>query len=658
MKKKFLFLILSLFMFLGAFLTTKPVETELMRAFLNPTSPLIKLSGVSSNYLNVILESDSENGIEDLKSFLPQNKIESASIFEVYKNYPENFLSAKTKKLIQTKQYKTLDEEALARVYNPLGFYIAPPDKDPYLLATDFVSSLINQEQEIKQGGKFYLALHYKIKDASEVQEFINAQKMAQEEFENSNIYFTGAPIHSFVTSQKSALEINLICLISTLMLAILCKFYFKSFKILIPIVGSILFGFLFGFSISTFVFKKLHVLTFVFSTSLIGISLDYSLHKFLTGKEKWFKKDLTASMLTTVIAFFVLLLSDMQVLKQIAVFTAFGLIGVYLFVLIVLDNKFKFQTTNFPKISLDKFKPYILIAMLGVIVLGFSRLKFDDNIKNLYIPPKNLLNAEMLYQKVFAPKAPEFILVEGKNIDEILQKEEELGINDSVSLSKFISSTKLQKENQELVKGLYDENLTNYGAFLAQDNIQKIKNKKMQIYNVENFALNQEFMLDKNTSYVMISEHRAGAISPVVEITKQLKAQRKNCMLLFPLMFGALFVFLSFLFGFKNAILITLSPLGGILFALGLISLLGHEINLFNIIALFLVTGFSLDYSIFRLNGQEKSKDAVFMSALSTMFSFLLLSLTSFKVVSSLGLTLFVGILGAYLLSLILIKK
>ena len=128
--------------------------------------------------------------------------------------------------------------------------------------------------------------------------------------------------------------------------------------------------------------------------------------------------------------------------------------------------------------------------------------------------------------------------------------------------------------------------------------------------------------------------------------------------MLLFPLMFGALFVFLSFLFGFKNAILITLSPLGGILFALGLISLLGHEINLFNRIALFLVTGFSLDYSIFRLNGQEKSKDAVFMSALSTMFSFLLLSLTSFKVVSSLGLTLFVGILGAYLLSLILIKK
>ena len=136
---------------------------------------------------------------------------------------------------------------------------------------------------------------------------------------------------------------------------------------------------------------------------------------------------------------------------------------------------------------------------MLGVIVLGFSRLKFDDNIKNLYIPPKNLLNAEMLYQKVFAPKAPEFILVEGKNVDEILQKEEELGINDSVSLSKFISSTKLQKENQELVKGLYDENLTNYGAFLTQDNIQKIKNKKMQIYDVKNFALNQEFMIDKN---------------------------------------------------------------------------------------------------------------------------------------------------------------
>ena len=60
----------------------------------------------------------------------------------------------------------------------------------------------------------------------------------------------------------------------------------------------------------------------------------------------------------------------------------------------------------------------------------------------------------------------------------------------------------------------------------------------------------------------------------------------------------------------------------------------------------------------IFRLNGGEKSKDAVLMSAASTAFSFLLLSFTSFKLISSLGLTLFIGITASYILSLFMIKS
>lgn len=54
--------------------------------------------------------------------------------------------------------------------------------------------------------------------------------------------------------------------------------------------------------------------------------------------------------------------------------------------------------------------------------------------------------------------------------------------------------------------------------------------------------------------------------------------------------------------------------------------------------------------------SSSEKSKDAVFISAVSTSFSFLLLSFTSFKLISSLGMTLFIGIVAAYVMSLILI--
>ena len=90
-------------------------------------------------------------------------------------------------------------------------------------------------------------------------------------------------------------------------------------------------------------------------------------------------------------------------------------------------------------------------------------------------------------------------------------------------------------------------------------------------------------------------------------------------------------------MYGIKNAFKITMPPLLGIIFTVALLSICGINLNLFHILGLFLILGFSLDYSIFRLNGGEKSKDAVLMSAASTAISFLHLSLTSFKLISSL---------------------
>ena len=654
MWKKILFLTLSLVIFLFAIFQAKPVETELTKAFFDTSSPIIKLTNISSKYLDVILESDSFEGLEDLKSELPNLNYDSSPLLNVYKNYPENFLSEKTRNLLKQKDYKTLDKFALERVYNPMGFYIALPDFDPYLFATDFVLSQIKDEQTKEFGGKYYSVSHYKITDNSEVERFINAQKNA----ESGKIYLCGAPVHTFITSHKSAFEINIICLVSTLCLILLCNFYFKSPKIIIPIGLSILFGFMFGYSASALIFPRLHILTFVFSTSLIGISLDYSLHYFLTGAEKSFKKNLTASMLTTVLAFSTLIFSNMEVLREIAVFTSFGLIGVYLFVLIVLSDLKITNYSTFPRFDISRFKLVVLIFVLLIIFCGGLRVKFDDNIKSLYKPSKTLLQSENLYRKVFNPSVTEFILVKGKNLDEIIEQEEKLNIENSISISDFVASKSRQKENLELTKELYNNNLSEYATFLNNEVVSKIKNKEFKLYNVNDFPLKDEFMLDNQTSFVITPKHFDNSINPTEEITKQLSNSRKECLKLLPIVYFVLFVFLTWFFGFKNSIKIVISPILGVLFALSLISICGYEINLFHILALFLIIGFSLDYSIFRLNSGEKSSDAVFMSAFSTAFSFLLLSLTSFKAISSLGITLFLGILSSYLLSLFMIKS
>ena len=267
-------------------------------------------------------------------------------------------------------------------------------------------------------------------------------------------------------------------------------------------------------------------------------------------------------------------------------------------------------------------------------------------------------MKSERLNQELFGQKNIKYILINGKNTDEILKKEEKMDIKNSISLSDFIFSTDKQKENFLLVKELYKNNLKSYGKFLSQAQIKALENKNFIHYDVENFPLKQKFMLDNNTSFIITSENVDNAIDPALEISKELKKIRIQCLKLFPIVFVILYLFLSFNYGLKQAFRIIISPLLGILFSISIISLFNIPINLFNILALFLILGFSLDYSIFRTQICEKSKDAVFISFLSTAFSFLMLSFVRFKLISSLGITLFIGITISYLLSLFMIKS
>ena len=656
MIKRILFLILSVIIFCIAFFVSKPPETELMAPFINPNSSIVKLANLSAKTVNVI---SSEN-------LQLQKPDDYSAILDVYRNYPANFLSEHKRELLKDKKYSVLEYEALQGIYNPLGIYIAPLDKDPYLLSSDFVLSK-QQEQEKEFEGKTYFLSRVKVKDKQDVEKLL-------EETDGKDVLLTGTPVHSYFAAKKSALEINIICFVSVLALIMLAKIFFRSVKLLVPIGLSILFGFLFGYSISALIFEKLHVLTFVFSTSLIGISLDYSLHYFCEDEDVGFRKSLTSSMLTTVAAFLTLMFSGIEVLRQIAVFTSFGLIGVYLFVIFILPMFPQIQPAMINgRIKFPRRAFYILL--FAVIILGSFKISFEDNLKNLYVPPKHLLEAETMYQKVFNPTPPQFILVKGENIDEILEKQEAI---EGFSLSNFVSSIKRQKENIALVEDLYANNLQQ----LENKTGAKFNPPENKIYSVENFPLNSEFMLDEKTSFVMVQNSalpplrgkcclaaKGGAydagkncdyeiINVADEISKILKNLRHTALKLLPCVFAVLYILLSCLYGLKKALKISISPALGILFTVAALSLAGISLNLFHILGLFLIAGFSLDYSIFRIDGSEKSKNAVFMSYVSTAFSFLLLSLTSFKLISFLGITIFIGITVSYISSLFMIKS
>lgn len=615
----------------------KPLETGLLQGFLNSEhEELLQLSDKSSSTIGVLIESDDIDRIEEIKNNLP-NSENFDELIELYKSHPENFITHRRRSLLKNKKYNELAQESLEQLYNPLGIFIQTPDKDPYLFVTDYIMNLRNPyfDNEIKEfDGKYYTKISL---PASEIKTLTNLQK-------KNPIYLTGTPVHTFVTSQKSAFEINIICIISMFALILLCKKYFNSVKILIPIALSIIFGFGTGFFTALAIFGKLHILTIVFATSLIGISLDYSLH-YVINKD--IIKNLTVSMITTVTAFLLLTLSGIELLKQIGVFTSFGLIGVYLFVVFFLPLfklSPKHKTLTYPNIP----KKIVFASIIILSVIGLFKIQISDDIKTLYSPPKTLLNAEILSRKVFPAPQVSFITVKGNNIEEILQKEEAITDNlnsDFFSMSRLIPSQKRQEENIKLVNELYTNNLSSYADFPIQ---------KKSLAPVS-FDLQDKFMLDDKTSFIIVFDKDAGDINLTRDISEIMKNLRLRCVKIIPIIFIMYFILLSAFFRPKKALKIIASPLIASIFAISAISVLGIPINMFHILSIFLILGFSLDYSIFM--SDQSSKDAVFISFASSFLSFLLLSFTSFKLISSMGLMLSIGLMSSYILSLTLFR-
>ena len=311
----------------------------------------------------------------------------------------------------------------------------------------------------------------------------IKTKNKIEKAHKDIKIYLGGAPVHTYYASSKSMKEINLICILSSVFIIFICKFYFRSFKLLLPIAVSLSLGMLCGYLLTSIFFDSIHILTFVFSSTLIGICVDYSLHYFAHDNDiKLIFKSLTMSMLTTVCAFLVLLFSGVELLKQIAVFTSGGLLCVYLFV--VLFYPVFCKNIKPSPVELDifaylnkiprKVKLFMSLLILIIAVSGLFKIHFNDEITDMYKPPKFLVNSEKLYALLNKnTSSPSFILVHGKDMQDILEKEENITEYTNqdyfYALSKFIPSIKRQKRKPKLISLLYKRELNNYARHFCR---------------------------------------------------------------------------------------------------------------------------------------------------------------------------------------------
>lgn len=695
-KNLFRVLFVLFFLIAGVFVIIHPAKTEtniLNAVFSNDSGDktIVKLSGRYSSKINVIAESDdadkSSQAIEKFyemtnKSVFKQKELNVNKMLDNYKKYQYNLLSSKNIKRLENNYYEAVTAESLENLYNPLGIMLLPLDDDPFMLFTDYIKSLSSgtgDYSSINYNDKYYSIITIEINpDLALSPTKINGEikKLTQQQNKLSvdgvKIYLTGTPIHSYYASSRSMLEINLICILSVIFLLGLFKYYFSDLRLLIPTLTSIGLGMLLGYIVCTLIFPSIHVLTFVFSTTLIGICIDYSLHYFIEKDLSKIFKSLTVSMLTTVSAFAVLLFSGVELLKQIAVFTMTGLFSVYLMVVLfypLLKIKTEERTINF-SLS-DKAKKILLYSVIAVAFCGLFFIRFNDDIKDMYVPSKKLAGAEKLFKNVTGNNSKiTFAVVNGDTFQELLENEEkltnEIKFTKFQALSKYLPSHKQQARNRELRKNLYTNELKNYSVFLTPAQVSKLLNETYPEdyldFDIENSVFS-EFLLDKNTSLVILYDIKEPQtiidngykyIDVQKTISERIKTCRKNCLTMIIPVFAILFILLSAIYKPKNTLKILTPSLLASTFSIGILSLFKVEINLFHVLAIFLIIGFGLDYSVFKAGGIKGSKDAVLLSCLTTIFSFLLLALTNFKLISSLGLILSIGLSVSYLTSLI----
>ena len=685
--------VLSLIFTILLIYNNKPVETSLVKSILPgniaKNTKIIPVLENSSSIIKIVFESDDSNKLSELKNmFMDDVEFEGftvpeynfAAMLDKYNQTPSNFISPKTRKLLCGKKYDLVYEQGLERLYNPIGISITEINRDPFMLLNDFLLQNNIANPNNFSDGKYYDTATIKIDSDSDWtnKNIAKLVKAKNKYSKNGNkIYLAGTPIHTYYTAIASSISINIICTLITILIIFLTYFYFKKFRLLIPIALSIAFGFLAGFSATKALYPNFHIITFLFGTTLIGIGIDYSYHYiFRDNSNKNFLKNLTMSLLSTVTAFSLLYLLKIDILSQIASFTITGLTAIHLFIVIL------YPAIDFPKDfklfnpCLSKKVKIILSAVMSLVILtGLFKVKFNDSLTALYVPNKNLMTAEALFNKIANRDMQKstIISVKGNSFQELLETEEKIttlfdekGIN-YICISKFIPSIKRQEENYNLAKGLYINKLDKYNDILSIKQINELKSEPFikNEFDINNFSTFQDLMLDDNTSLIIsfsnnlpkINSENAEIIDFQTTVSNYLKTYRIKLLKIIPVIYLVLYFVLLLSYGFKQSVKMFAPIILSTIFVISFVSLLGTELNLFTILGLILILGFTTDYSIFSKNSSKSSLSAVFLACITTTLSFALLIFTTFKLISMLALTTSLGILSNYLFIKMLMK-
>ncbi len=266
---------------------------------------------------------------------------------------------------------------------------------------------------------------------------------------EKVSFVFSGSPFHSHKSATSAQRQVAVISALSMLAVVVLLLLVFRSARPLLFSVGAITLSAAFGLGTELLVFGQIHILTFVFGTTLIGTCLDYSLHfwtrayfcqEALLGAQAMKKifKGLALSFASTEVCYLIMLLAPFALLKQISVFCFAGILSAFattvLFypALSVPQKKLSSAMLNGARFTLSgHLKKILLFAAAGsclALALFFRQnLRLDNDLRKFYTMSGKLLEDEKLSASVMNRKSgARYFIVRANSADDLLQTEED----------------------------------------------------------------------------------------------------------------------------------------------------------------------------------------------------------------------------------------
>ena len=591
-------------------------------------------------------------------------------------------------------------------IFNSFSFRLLNVNDDFFSLSSGFSAkngnvslNLADLMLEVKDGKKSFFLLKGELKKGASSEGLIKfyneleALKIGQNE-----LFVHSSALYQAFSKQKNESESLYMSVVSLSLTAIFLMLAFRNLRIFYVIFIAA-FGFSVAFAGTLLCLNELNILTILISTSLIGLMFDYVLH-WLSKNEgeairassiKNMLKIFLLGLLITLSGYLAFTFSDLRLLKEVALFSAFALVAAFLasyFFMPLVFEGIKFYRSKVFDAFLTKFcdlsgtaarhlgvKFLAISLILLAIFLGFDlkNLSKSENVKDYSNMPKSLLADSSYILSLTGNNQNTMIVTRSRGnilggekslLDEL--KKRNL-IKDESSLSDMFLSKSEQNELKEAFKkALDDEQIyAIYEKFgFSKDEVRseilKVLGEKElsanEILALKSMKDFKKFVLDENASVAYVSGFVKGAASDDVlerynafslnfaSSLNESLTQAKELAL--KLKIAALVVAFLLLWFYFSALISTLVMgviIFGVLLTLFIFAIFGVNLSIFGVFGLILASAVGIDYMIFALNESLSEKEriyGIFCAFITSFISFFTLSFSQTAALSVFGLS------------------